>query len=468
MSMDLHDMDESFKSAYRQSADEPSPDVWDKINAGLNKRDAESHKKKSRKWKTTAILSLLLLMGFLLYETGVLKTRFGHSKENVSIAQTGRRIERSSEKRNETISNRDKSFPSRSKKEELRIVKGKSSGKTEGNTGTVAFLNKNIHPAVLRKTKKNRTAMASHISTSKKELQRKDQYATTGPITVLSVEEHDINNVIARHLDHSEPTFLNIINDSASINNKSETPAAKHIDYFKPQWTIGGYLSADFAGYRLDKDQPTILEIKKHEEHQPSFSEGILIARQFKRRWSLQSGLIYSNTSIAISPQKIYASQSQAGGVSYKYITSSGFAYISPGFSQQPSPGDSLTAESAQHSLQHIIVPLLIHYSITKHNKLIFSPGFGIMANFLTSAKLETEVGDSYNREHVLINKLDAIRSVYWSAMADAEVQYLLTRKISIDLHPSFRYALSPLTDNDNVSTFPYGFGLGLGVTYRF
>jgi len=461
-------MDENFRSAYQEFADDPSPSVWEKINAGLDKKDAESYRKRSGTWKKVAIVSLLLLVGLILYESGILKTSFSHSKENMPITDGGKKPEKNPEKQHETINDRNHFLPGKSNKEEPISVKEKISRKIEGNTRKIAFLHKNILPDLPVKTEKQEATVTSSIAEYKKELLKKDQHSLVGKITVPSVEENQMNDMVAQQLSHTGPAHLEITNDSFSIHNNVKNNTTITINHFKPYWTISGYMCTDRVGYRLDKDFPTITQIRQREEHEPSFSGGILVTRQFKERWSLQSGLIYSNTSIAIQPQKIYASQNQAGTISYKYLTSSGYAYIKPGFGPPPSPGDSLATESAQHSLQHIIVPLIISYSIIKHNKFIFSTGFGISGNFLMSAKIETDVEDAFNREHVLINKLNGIRSFYWAAMAEAKAQYIVSKKVSVNLHPSFRYALSAITKNNDVDTFPYTFGLGVEVSYRF
>jgi hypothetical protein len=219
--------------------------------------------------------------------------------------------------------------------------------------------------------------------------------------------------------------------------------------------------------YRLDNDLSAVKKIKQSEAHEPSFSTGLLLTRQLKKGWSLQTGLIYSNTQIGISPQKLYALQDPAGSVDYKYITSSGYAYIKPSFGSPPVVGDSLTIAQAKHTLQFVSVPLVIKHSFGK-NKLSFIPGAGVEANILTSAKLVTEIEDASNRENVSINKLKGTRSFYWSVTANAEVQYRVNKKIAVSLRPSFRYAISPITKNNVVETYPYSFGIGAGITYKF
>ena len=135
--------------------------------------------------------------------------------------------------------------------------------------------------------------------------------------------------------------------------------------------------------------------------------------------------------------------------------------------STPPSFGDSLTTAEAKHTLQYLAVPAIIKYTVGK-NKLFFIPGAGIEANFLSSAKLITDIEDASNRETVFINKLNGAKSFYWSLVADAELRYNVNKKISFTLRPMFRYAISPITENNVVETFPYSFGLGLGLTYRF
>ena len=95
-------------------------------------------------------------------------------------------------------------------------------------------------------------------------------------------------------------------------------------------------------------------------------------------------------------------------------------------------------------------------------------PGAGIEANFITRAKLEIEIEDAANRETVFINKLDGAKSFYWSVVADAELRYIVNKKLAFSIRPVFRYAISPITENNVVETFPYSFGAGLGLTYKF
>ncbi len=113
------------------------------------------------------------------------------------------------------------------------------------------------------------------------------------------------------------------------------------------------------------------------------------------------------------------------------------------------------------------LVYLLLFYNPGK-KKLTFNPGIGFEANFVTSAKVETEIERPSNPEIVFINKLNGTKRVFLSVIADAEVRYKLNHKLSLSLRPTLRLATSPITENNVVETFPKSIGIGIGLTWKF
>jgi hypothetical protein len=242
----------------------------------------------------------------------------------------------------------------------------------------------------------------------------------------------------------------------------------KRIEFFRPFWMLTVLASYEAAGYRLDSDIPgNITSIKHSEIPEPSFSLGLLTTRQLKKHWGLQTGLIYSLTNIGITSQKLYALQGPGGEISFKYNTSSGYAYIKPGLGVPPAIGDSLTTTEGKHTLKVVRLPIILKFSVGK-NRLSFTPGIGIEANFLTSAKVETEVESRSNPEIIFINKLDGAKPFYLSAVADAELQYKMDDKLSVSFRPAIRIATSPITKNNVVETFPHSVGVAMGLTWKF
>ena len=371
--------------------------------------------------KRVTLLLLLLFAGFALYETATVKP--GNSRKNsvaITVIEPGHKKESGVE---------------------LKDAKNSDWGKT-------IYVENDVP--------KNKRSFIENFATF-------SEYATAIS-TVKGIKTNYPDPVVFKKL----PTTSFLLPDSlVQMKNNSKggiQPGQKH---FVIAWTYTPFLSYEWAQYRIDSDLPAVNSIKQGNEHEPSFSTGILLTGQFTEKWMLQSGIVYSNTTIDIAPQKIYAVQSPDGDYAYKYITSAGYGYIRPGFAAPPSLGDSLLTAEAEHTLRHITIPLEIKYRIGR-GRLSFIPGAGIAANFLTGTKVETEIKNSTNKEIVTITKLTGTKNLNWSLTADAEMQYQLNNKMSVNLRPAFRYAISSITRNDDFQTFPYAFGIGLGMTFKF
>ncbi|MFI5185392.1 MAG: outer membrane beta-barrel protein [Chitinophagales bacterium] len=477
-------MDEIFRSAYEQFGDDPSPGVWDKINAGLDKKDAASYKRISGNWKRIAILLLFILSGFIIYEAGIVKTNSHRTKENIPVTAKGKKTDVNVTKPDEAMIQNHFSSGSIDHKETKSVII-KTGNERESNSGMIVKENKNILTNSPYQAKKQTRIVNGKASKAedginrkvavilpsghdvKKELLKNNQYPVKDKIIIPSFEKIQTAQIGLTQLHYIPQIYLKIMNDSFSLSSAAKTGKQNLGNKFKPYWTVSGFTAYDWSNYRLDNDLQTAQKIQHRETHQPSLSGGVLVTKQLTNKFGLETGLIYSRTSIGISPQKIYALNDPSGSISYKYIASSGYGYVKPNFNAAPALGDSLTAAEANHTLDQVSVPLEITYTIRKNN-LSFVPGIGIAASFLTSERIETEVEDGSHQERVLIDKLSGTRLYYLSFMAEAELQYNLSDKISINFRPAFRYAISPITKGNVVETYPYDFEAGLGLTYRF
>jgi len=500
MSNDLHDIDDLFRSALEENEETPSASVKESLLANLDKKDAESYKKRFIGWKRIALLLLLVLAGFILYESGIVKSGAGRSTKKIIPIAIGTKKTDTRTPARDAVNDQGSDNTTTGKKipENGKIVHKKESAGNENSSDDADELiqpgqkeNKELNKELVRikKYKQSAKQIISLAGNKKKEtasdlLKRGniDNIEVRAPEENLTKEKRNfvpaieklnlakINSRPVTGMQHPPAIGFKMatIIDSLLKNNIAKNAGQKRIHHFKPWWTITGLVSYDRVNYMLDSDQPNaITSIQHREVHEPSFSAGILATRQLKEKWGLQTGLVYSNTAIGISPQKMYAFQDPAGDIAYKYITSSGYAYIKPGFGTPPAFGDSITTTEAKHSLHSLSVPVVVKYTIGR-NRFLFIPGAGIEANFITRAKLETEIEDAANRETVFINKLNGAKSFYWSLVADAELRYNVNKKFSFSLRPVFRYAISPITENNVVETFPYSFGTGLGITYKF
>ncbi len=480
MSKDLHDIDELFRSGLDGYEETPSAGVKENLDAALDKQDAEEYKKRFIIWKRAALLLLLLLAGLVIYESGLIKKGIGHYTIKEPFAENDKtKAESITPKINTSVNtndiitnqpvNQNNNLPGQQNQNDFITAPENSLIK---NNGT-AFTKNNLQDKQISLfSQKQKPIIPGIASQPDKETITAEDYNTDLQISKHNIEALDkrisiasIAERITKNFSLLPPfTFLNL---PATVSNQSN-PDKKKVNRFKPFWMVAPFASYEQSGYKLDSDDPLIATTIKHREvHEPSFSAGILTTRQFSSHWGLQSGIVYTSTQIGISPQKMYALQLPGGDIAYKFITSSGYAYIKLGAGQPPAVGDSITTSDAKHLLKHISVPISVKYKIGK-NKFTISPSAGVEANFISSAKVEVGVDLASNREIVSVNKMEGIKSFYWSAVTGVEASYQLNKKVSVNVQPAFRYAIGPITENNVVETFPRSFGIRAGVTIKF
>ena len=483
MSKDLHDIDELFRSGLDDYEATPSAGVKENLDAALDKQDAKKYKKRFILWKRAALLLLLLLAGFVIYESGLIKKGSGSYTFNKSTPETNKT---SADKRaignnntadntsrdnivtNQSVFKSDSTSVHQNQQDNIAVPGNYFSGDKQ-----TVLQNKNQPNKQIGLFATKQDPLFSIISSQvAKKINGPDEESTGLIADNYTIEPLDKRISIAvtggrltKNIFSLPPLAFSKL--PASPNNETKYNQKKNT-VFKSFWMISPFVSYDQAAYKLDSDDPLAASNIKHREvHEPSFSGGLLVTRQFSNRWGLQSGLVYTSTQIGIDPQKMYALQLPGGDVAYKFITSSGYAYIKLGTGQPPVVGDSITTSDAKHLLKHISVPLSVKYKMGK-NKLTFSPSAGIEANFITNAKVEIGVDLASNREIVSVNKMNGIKPFYWSAVAGIEASYLINKKLSVNVQPVFRYALSPITKDNVVETFPRSFGIRAGVTIKF
>lgn len=466
MNKDLHDIDQLFYEVLEGRSEAPSLSVKEKLIAALDKRDAESNRRRFIWWRTTALLLVALLAAYVLVDGNMLKAKNKPGNANAANPVSSP-VNNSYQKETALQQQADEiADPSNNPEAISRETINQFSNPLFSSKGSPDKLlplgtENRFYTSVSHAEKKStgfgeQRRIFSSIPALPESYREGSDYEMSKQLPFpLSLAGRSSKNISL--LQHRPLIFVPTI-----ISEKSPGKI------FRPYWEFTVFTSYDQAGYQLDSDDYNALTNIRHTEvHEPSFSGGILVKRQFSRHWGLQTGLTYSYTAIGISPQKIYAFQDPSGDIAYKYITSSGYAYIKPAFGPPPAFGDSLVAES-KHTLQTVHIPVVATYRLGKNNsKFSVIPGAGLEAGIVTGARTEVELTDASNHEKAIINKLSGTKKVYLSATAAVEFKYKLNKKISITLQPVFRHAISPITENNVVETFPRSFGIRAGLTFK-
>ncbi|MCW3106426.1 MAG: porin family protein [Segetibacter sp.] len=495
MPRNLPDIEELFKTALEDEEEMPEPKVWKAIDNILDKDNVVSIKKKYNDLKKVAFLLFFMLLGLTIYELkkpAIKRNSNSLPKEIVSEKRSGIN---STDKNNSianklydsvsSTNNKSKDFP-----DNLSNLKDRS-----GNMEQVK------ESAVLLDDKKQTNDYKRTISNSK--LSQQEQIVANNPVATVETKIQEAENVKPVHrknmtgetsllkkystfyaerlnrvnLDSVNtislprfPSLIKIIPDNQDKKVVVENIKTKNS---KPSpFSLNLFFSPDFASYRLQDNVPgnslnEASEIERNERHEFSLTLGASMEYRVRKHWSVQSGLTYSNTNITVAPKTIYAQHDNNGSIKYLLNTSSGYGYVLPSFSSNPTVGDSLYAFTSTHSLQYLSLPVAIKYNITK-GKFNFNVMAGTAVNYLIKGKVETSVENGTNNEPEVVDNLQGLKKVYFSGLADVGMDYLINTKIAITFAPTFRFAVNSINKDASVKSYPNSIGLATGLRFNF
>lgn len=208
-------------------------------------------------------------------------------------------------------------------------------------------------------------------------------------------------------------------------------------------------------------------QYKSEEQTQTSYTAGVLAEIPLGKKWSIQSGISYTQKNISIEPKKIYARPDKDGKVKYVFDCSSGYSYISTKTGTTPAVGDSISVTSSQNTLGYIGVPVAVNYKVSL-GRFSIIPSFGTVFNFLTKQKIKTELVQGTVKEQRTIDKIEGLKSSYLNATAGVALEYDVNKRITLNIMPAGSFALTSINKDAGVKSYPNAFGVTGGVKIKF
>lgn len=516
MEKNPNEIDDVFNKVYLHYEDEPSGEVWNHVNLWLDKKEAEKFKKRFIGWKRLAILLLFLLSGIVIYDSRniILNNKGTALLIQKSKSEQGTYIDKQTPASADSSSleygpnnlagtkndfYKPNSFPitklppldslATFPVKGIKQISKMDSGLFILSTNTKARDSKGqlkVPSETVEISANNTKGIHKHLEISSAINFEKALVAGKSNKQTISKFHQENLNYIDSFSSISIPTTIQknlntfkVNTETLHSNDNLKLPLDSRNnllpDQFKPYWSITGFVSHEWSQYNLSNEGPDYNpgtqniqeEISNRENHESSISGGLMASYLLTKHFGFKSGLVISNTNILIDPQEMYATREPGGTIGYKYVTSSGYAYINPKSGIQPSLGDSLQSSFAQHRIQSLAIPIQLVYRID-YRKFSIMPSAGISINFISKATVQTVLKNSYNNENISIQSLYGMRKVYLGFTGDINFQYNYSKRWSFNVLPMFRYALTPITQSNVVKTYPYSMGISAGITYLF
>lgn len=254
------------------------------------------------------------------------------------------------------------------------------------------------------------------------------------------------------------------------INRWSVTAMASPTYYLKPELSSTG----------ISK------QISSSEQSRISYSGGVSLAYKISNKLSIQSGLYYSSIGNEVDGINSFAGFTEynytKGDHNFEVLTSSGKIYTDNAdvFLLDYSGDRVLTRytndvfdptkanlsyinNSLFQSFSYLEMPVILRYKLI--DKVVdFNLIGGLSYNLLINNTVNTVVdGSKYN-----IGKTAGLNPFTVSSSMGMGIEYNLSKKISLNLEPTFKYYLNAFGDIPGMKTHPYSIGVFSGLSYKF
>jgi Outer membrane protein beta-barrel domain len=435
----LHNqVDKLFLDSLQSHRDERSMEIWDKIESQLDKEDNIIYKARTQR------LILITMVIFILITGSVTFTIF-YNQANKNISAKSIHLKNSDSPINGTgqaKQNQAGNFLLNAKQKHNVTGKNKIISGNNTNPPNNTFLE------IERSTRDSSNDPGTNEFST----------LTFFPLNIAA----SVLKIFAVQPEKTGSKLTRDIPESLIIKPGKQS--------FKNRLSVTPYFSQEFAGYSLTDDDATAAdgqEIEEKERNVFSASVGVYLNYRINKRWVIQSGISYSWSSSVIDSSKSFAVKDNSGNVQFKLNTISGYGYLQTTSPVQPAVGDSVFTAKAYSQLHYLTVPFILSYKIPL-NRFSLLLGAGASINFLTGAMVETNIYGSNFRVDGSAIPMKGLKNVNLGLLIKADLEYHINSTWGINLIPCFKNSLSPINIHSALSAYPYNFGIGAGISYRF
>ncbi len=206
-----------------------------------------------------------------------------------------------------------------------------------------------------------------------------------------------------------------------------------------------------------------------------SLGGGVQVRLNKGSRWSLETGVLYSQVGQSVQSSQSYSSldngfkmaslntalSNSLGSISVNKKVNSDLSSARESYVESAVMSYANVFSSVEQTLDYIEIPMIARYSLFKDFPYISVAG-GLSSNFLVDNTAYSVEGG--NKE--VIGETNDIKPFVLSSSLGLGVDVPITKAIRFSLEPRFKYFLNSVSSNDTKSFQPYSFGVYGGITF--
>jgi hypothetical protein len=252
------------------------------------------------------------------------------------------------------------------------------------------------------------------------------------------------------------------------------------------RWSIAAMASPTYYSKFTSGNDELSTQLMESEDPVVSYTGGVGLSYKISKRFSIQSGLYYSSMGQTLDGINTFGGfrkyDNSKGDNNFEILTSSGTISASnPDVFVNAEASDRVITKftndvfdpkkaslqyinsSLTQSLSYLELPVILRYKIIDKTIGINVIG-GMSYNLLVNNSVYTEVdGSKY-----VIGDTRGLNPLSLSSSLGMGMEYSFSKKLSLNLEPTFRYYLNPFSVSTGTYLHPYSFGIFSGVSYKF
>ena len=263
-----------------------------------------------------------------------------------------------------------------------------------------------------------------------------------------------------------------------TINNPKKSPE---------RWSIATMASPTYYSHMNSGGNVMEKQLMASEQPLISYSGGVAFSYKISKRFSVQSGLYYSSLGQVVDGITSYTGSQKydyaKGDHNFEVLTSNGTVYsrnsdvfllatgsvyrITTSYTSDvfdPKKNNlQYVSNTIRQNFSYLELPVLVRYKIIDKT-IDFNLIGGLSYNLLVNNSVYTMVdGKKYP-----IGETEKLNPLTISSTVGMGMEYNFSQKLSLNLEPTLKYYLNPVTGSAGSNIHPYSFGIFSGLSYKF
>jgi len=281
-----------------------------------------------------------------------------------------------------------------------------------------------------------------------------------------------------------EITVINAVRFAGAEEGIMATMAETRTVPEEKRFLVGASMSPAMGFSRTGNNQ-RLAELISSEKSRPAYSTGVTVGYKISDRLTIQSGIGMASIGQTISDVNVYAGLSDFYAVKSSYLysveTASGtilagntdlyltdskdrVGTLVQGNLADPSKYElTQVGSDIQQVFRYLEMPVVLRYKVIDR-KIGLNLSGGVAYGLLVDNAAYTGEGSDLIR----VGHTEGINLHNISSQLGLGMEYSLSRKITFNLEPVFRYYMTPISDISGSLYKPYSLGFWSGFSFKF